>query len=767
MSKDHTPVPQEILDEINELIEHLSEYQRYYYVDAKPRISDADYDALSNRLEDLERRYPQAVRPDSPTQRVGSDLSADFPEVEHSIPVLSLDKAYSLDELERWLTKMTGQGAGRYVVEEKLDGASLVLYYKDGILDRAVTRGNGRVGNDITANVRTISQVPLRLPLALTGPVRGEVYLSKSDFEVINRTMETPYANPRNLAAGSLRRIKSREVASIPLRIFVYEAFFEDDGLSAAWELLGRSEAASISLQDQHHGRSHWMNLILLERLGFPVNRRTALLSAMNPGPHPVGLSPQEAEYPEEAGASAETSSSQQPAPPRDQTGGHPGGYEGGGNDSTPGTPRENKAGQHTLIRQLEHYLQTETRERSSLDYEIDGLVLKVDDLQLRETLGYTGHHPRWAMAYKFESPQGISRVISIDVQIGRTGRVTPVARIEAVEIGGSTIQNVTLHNQDYINALELAPGDLVRVSRRGDVIPAIEAVEEKGESQHPVWQIPQACPTCSTPLVKNGAHHFCPNFDCPDRQLGRLVFFLGRDQMDIENLGAETAELLWRRGLIHDIPDIYQIPYETLLDLPGFGEKKIQLIRQGVERSLGQPYRLVLPSLGLPDVGPKVTELLITQGYRSIDDLFSLIDRGDSNALLEIKGLGERTVERLTQALSEPRLRNLVARLREAGLQFSQSPEDGLDSRDSRLPQIFDGQSWCVTGSFEQFKPRDLAMTEVKKRGGTVVSDVSGKTTHLLAGEKAGSKLKKAQNLGVQVVTEKEFLDLLEYPRE
>ena len=291
-------------------------------------------------------------------------------------------------------------------------------------------------------------------------------------------------------------------------------------------------------------------------------------------------------------------------------------------------------------------YLESERSARNNLDYEIDGLVVKVDEIPSREVLGYTGHHPRWAIAFKFESPQGATVVNAIEVQVGRTGRITPVARVEPVKISGATISNVTLHNQEYIDMLELAIGDRVAVSRRGDVIPAVERVLEKNETGAATWKLPADCPTCGTALVKQGAHHFCPNPQCPDQVRGRLSFFVGRGQMDIEGIGPETIDVLIRNGLARDVDDLYSFDPEKLLDLPGFGEKKVAQIREGIEKSKAQPFHVVFPSLGIPEIGQKVTELLIDAGYTDVDAILALAERGDTAPLLDIHGIGERTAE-------------------------------------------------------------------------------------------------------------------------
>ncbi|MDR1931543.1 MAG: NAD-dependent DNA ligase LigA [Spirochaetales bacterium] len=662
----------EAREELAGLRELLARYQHEYYVDGRPSAADREYDRLFDRLVLLEKEYPDLVTPDSPSLRVGSDLDASFPEAAHTIPVLSLDKAYAAAQVSAWMEK-TSAAAGRplsFMMEEKIDGISLVLYYENGVLARAVTRGNGFVGNDVSANARTIREIPLRVPRSGNFAVRGEVYLETGTFAELNTRMEIPYANPRNLAGGTLRRSKSSETAKIPLHVFVYEGFFDPPG-------------------ETHSGI-----MAELRRLGFSVNPRNALISAEDAGD------------PEKIAA----------------------------------------------------LIEGRVKDRPGLSYQIDGIVFKVNELAVRDDLGFTGHHPRWAIAYKFDSPEGHTRVIKIEIQVGRTGRITPVARVEPVEIGGATIENITLHNQDYINALELSEGDLVAASRRGDVIPAVERVIEKNENA-PLWRMPDVCPSCGAALVDRGAHRFCPNTEgCAEQRKGRLIFFAAKDQMNIENLGGETVEFLWKEGFVKDIPDIYKIPYEKLSGYPGFGERKIERIRQGIENSRDQPYEIVLPSLGIPEVGSKVTEILCENGIDTVEKLFELAaSEGGAAALVSLYGIGEKTAQRILAEFSRPETRALVDALAAEGLSFAakaKAPAGG--------PQIFAGQTWCVTGSFENYKPRDLAMDEVKKHGGKVVSAVSGSLTHLLAGEKAGSKLAKAKSLGVKIVSEEEFLRML-----
>ncbi|NQT59291.1 MAG: NAD-dependent DNA ligase LigA [Bacteroidetes bacterium] len=672
-------------NQITVLSDKLRDFQNAYYRTGRPEVSDLEYDRLFDELLRLEGENPELRLPDSPTYRVGSDLSSDLPEVTHSIPVLSLDKAYTLEAIMEWMQKTAVKG-GRdlsFTVEEKIDGVSIVLYYEQGVLKKAVTRGNGYVGNDVTANIKTIHSVPLRLKEPVSLAVRGEVYLPVESFIRLNKTMDVPYANPRNLTAGTIRRIKSRETAEIPLEIFVYEGFFED------------------SDQPETHAEL----TLRLNDLGFRINPR-------------FGIFTREGELNQSF---------------------FPGWSVG-------------------TISQLGAFIEAAAASRKNLDHEIDGLVVKVNELDVREELGFTGHHPRWAVAYKFESPEGETVVEGIDVQVGRTGRITPVARVKPVRIGGSVVSNVTLHNQDYIDILELSLGDAVAVSKRGDVIPAVERVLEKNELGNGIWKNPAVCPSCETALQKIGAHTFCMNSECPDQVFGRVQFFTAKAQMDIENLGPETIQFLMSEKLLKDVPDIYQIDFRKLVGKPGFGEKKCESLLKGVEDSKNKPYSSVLASLGIPDLGKKAVELLLDDGILDIDSLFKIVDEADADRLIGIKGFGEKTVASIISELSKPAVRDRIRQLREAGLQFKQEKAANGDLPD----QVFAGQVWCVTGSFINFTPRGKAMEAVKLRGGRIVTAVTGSTTHLLAGTGAGSKLKKAISLGVVIVTEDEFIEIL-----
>lgn len=680
-----------IVRQIEDLREKLRLYQRAYYVDSRPLVSDLEYDRYFDELCDLEKQYPELRDENSPTVRVGSDLSTDFPEFHHTIPVLSLDKAYSTEALMAWIEKSQDKGQRElsFVIEEKIDGISMVLYYESGRLVRAVTRGNGFVGNEVTANIRTLHSVPLKLTEPVDIVVRGEVYLSREAFEEINKTLEEPYANPRNLAAGSVRRIKSSEAAQVPLEIFCYEGFTDE-----------------VQFTD------HIQILSYLKKLGFRIN------------PH-IGYFCRTAE---EAGRRLRESG---------------------------------LAGQAGSFEEIGDYISEKTRLRKSLGYEIDGLVSKINEISVRQELGYTGHHPRWAMAYKFEAPQAETVVTDIDVQIGRTGRVTPMARVTPVALGGSVISNITLHNQDYVDQLELAVGDTVAISKRGDVIPAVESVVEKNEAGNTTWKMPAVCPVCHTPLTKNGAHHFCPNYDCPMQVTGRISFFVGKGQMDIEGFGPETVTYLFNKGYIKSIGDIFDFDYSRLIGEPGFGEKKVRKLIESIAETRNTPFRQVLTSLGLPEFGRKAVDCLCAGGLDSMEKLLDVASREDMERLTRINQIGEKTAQLLIDGLNDPKMRALIEKLGQVGLRF----EDEKDS--SLLEQIFTGQTWCITGSFQAFPSRDQITKLLTDRGAKATTSVTSKTTVLLAGEKAGSKLTKARELGTRIMGEEEFLELVGFKPE
>ncbi|MGN0831227.1 MAG: NAD-dependent DNA ligase LigA [Candidatus Ornithospirochaeta sp.] len=685
----------EVKEEMFSLAQKLKIYQDTYYKEGKSLVSDSEYDRLTDRLIALEKEFPEFAAPDSPTKRVGSDLTNDFPEVQHTIPVLSLDKAYSdesvLDFFSRSIEKKGGELS--FAAEEKIDGISMVLYYEDGILVRAVTRGNGSVGNDVTPNIVTIPSIPLSLPEPLDIAVRGEVYLPKKEFEKVNATLpeDEKAANPRNLAAGTVRRQKSQEAARIPLDMYCYEGFWGDE------------EATP---------KDHLHIMKKLSDLGFRINPDFAFFSRTK----------------EEAEEKLKEA-----------------GLEGTGYGFS----------------DIKEYISRMTEKRPGLDHEIDGLVFKINELDVRQEFGYTEHHPRWAIAYKFESPQAETTLLGITVQVGRTGRITPVAEIAPVALGGSTIRRATLHNQEYIDSLELAIGDRVSITKRGDVIPAVEEVVEKNEEGNTTYKIPLTCPCCGSELVHKGVHLFCPNYDCPDQAKGRISFFSSRDQMDIDSMGPKTVELLWNNKLLKRVEDIYTLDYSKALEMkiPGIGEKTVDALKKSVEESKNRPYATVLSSLGIPDCGTKTARLLSEGGFDSLEKLRLAAEKGDTAPFLAIKGMGEETAKTLIEAFRDPNLLSTINALTAIGLHVSEE----MDKKEEEdKPQIFTGEVWCVTGSFENFNPRSKALKEIEMRGGRTVSSVTSKTTHLLVGKGGGSKRADAEKLGVKIITEDEFLLLL-----
>lgn len=680
-------------EEIDKLTSELKVYQDKYYKEGISLVSDSEYDRLSDRLSMLEKEHPELMHPDSPTLRVGSDLTNDFPEIRHTIPVLSLDKAYSDEAVLDFFSKSIDKEGGllSFAAEEKIDGISMVLYYEGGLLVRAVTRGNGEIGNDVTANIMTIHTVPLKLSEPVDIAVRGEVFIRKTDFEHFNESESDDAkkaANPRNLTAGAVRRQKSSEARLVPMDIFCYEGF---------WSNKDETPPDHISI------------LSTLKKLGFQIN------------PHLSFFADTKADAEEKLKAA---------------------GLEGDA----------------YAFSEIDEYIKRKTAERASLPYEIDGLVFKINELDVREHFGYTEHHPRWAIAYKFESPQAEAKLLGITVQVGRTGRITPVAEITATKLGGSTIKRATLHNQEYINELELAIGDTVSISKRGDVIPAVEAVIEKNNDGNTTYKLPDSCPCCGSRIVQIGGLQYCQNYDCPDQVKGRISFFASSDQMDIEGLGPKTVAVLYDAGILKSIPDIYSADFSKAIGLPGIGEKSIKALENGIKESKDRPFATVLSSLGIAEIGKKGAEMLIAGGFDDIDKLIAAAKDGSIEPFVSIAGIGETTAENIISAFRSSELLTMIEALRSSGLKLDAS----LDKQEKSEERIFEGQVWCITGSFRSFNPRSKALKEIEKRGGRTVSSVTSRTTHLLSGEGGGSKRADAERLGVKIVGEDEFLSLI-----
>lgn len=651
--------------EIDKLSEEIRRHQYLYYVKNQAKISDLEFDRLFRRLQDLEEKFPQFKDPASPTLVVGSDLDKDFEKFQHKLPVLSLINTYNEEELLDWVNKTDPEGI--YSVEWKIDGASIVLYYENGMLQNGVTRGSGGIGDDVTDNVKTIRNIPLRLPESVTVHLRGEVFMTFKDFDEYNESSSGKYANPRNLSAGSIKQKNSAETAKRPLRIFTYDAVFPE-----------------ISKKF----KTHQEILSKLEQLTFPVPPNTVFVTGSK------------------------------------------------------------------IAKTIKDF----KKKKDKIGFPTDGLVIKLNDVSKRDALGYTSHSPRWARAFKFDAVMKESKIVDITYAVGRTGKITPRAEIEPVSLAGTTVTFATLHNQDYIDELGIGIGAVVRVAKRGEIIPAVEEVVTPGKE---IFKIPDRCPSCKTKTIKkeNLVDLFCPNPDCPDRVKNGIIFYCQRKQMDIEGLGEKQVEFLYDHDYVKSVADLYDLKdyKEKLMEEEGFGEKSVTIILGGIEQSKQKDFRFVLPSVGLPEIGHKVTELLIEQGIDSMDQILSISkDETKLEALLEIPGIGPSTVEAFRENFADKKILKLLERLKKSGLKMKADPVKVADR------QPFAGQSWCVTGSFENFQPRDKAMDLIAYYGGRKVSSVSSKTTHLLAGPGAGSKLEKANELGIEIYDETRFLELL-----
>lgn len=644
---------------------------RYYHLD-DPEIADAEFDALVRRLLAVEAAHPELVTPDSPTQRVGAAPSSLFTPVAHEVPMMSLENAFSFEELDAWGERLGRRAsrAGSFVCELKIDGVAMSLRYERGRYVRAGTRGDGRVGEDVTENVRTIASVPDRLtgdaPTLIE--VRGEVYMPVSAFDALNKRQAAKgdrlFANPRNSSAGSLRQKDPSVTASRELALFSYDIGAIKGGRRLA---------------------THTETLAWLADLGLPVNPEIRTVDSLD--------------------------------------------------------------GVRTFCRHwLEH--------RHDLDYEIDGVVVKVDDLALRAELGMTSKAPRWAIAYKFPPEERTTRLLSIMVSIGRTGRATPFAQLEPVVVAGSTVSQATLHNEDQVRAKDVRPGDVVIVRKAGDVIPeVVKPVLSERPDGLPTWTFPRSCPRCGEVLVRDEGESdtFCINVDCPAQRLARLVHFGSRSAMDIEHLGERTAAQLLDAGLVADPSDLYRLSVADLIDLEGFGSISAGNLIEAIDASRTRPLANLLFALNIRHLGPTGAELLALA--------FGHLDRiagASVEELAQVEGIGEVIARSVVDFFSVEATTSLVDRLRRAGVEMGR-----VDA--PSVPQVLVGQSIVVTGTLEGFS-RDEAEEAIKSRGGRSPGSVSAKTTAVVVGEAPGaSKLAKATQLGVPVIEESAFVRLIE----
>lgn len=675
-----------VAERIQELREKIRHHDYLYYVKDAPEVSDEQYDRLFRELRALEEEHPGLVTPDSPTQRVAGQAVDSFPTVEHAAPMLSLDSDQSEATLRRFDERLR-KGLGPdfevvYTLEPKLDGASIELVYEDGLLVRAATRGDGRRGEGITENVRTIQSVPLRLrgaerPVPPFLAVRGEAIMHADVFERLNEQLlaegKEPFANPRNVASGALRQLDPQMVASRPLDLFAY------DILAVRAETGGEGPAA-VGLHRQQEV------LAALAGWGLRVN----------------------------------------------------------------GLTREARSVDDVLA----YHRDLEAR-RDDLGYEIDGIVIKLDDLAAREALGWTSRHPRWAFAYKFPPRKEVTRILSILPSVGRSGVVTPVALMLPVEIGGVTVARATLHNREEVARKDVREGDRVRVQRAGDVIPqVVERIEEPDRERAPAWRMPEACPSCGTPLVERGPFTVCPNgFRCPAQLVGRIVHLASRNALDIEGLGDESAKLFVNEGLIRQLPDLFDLRAEQIKELEGFAEKSSQKLVEAIAKASHAELPRFLYGLGIPEVGVAVARDLARHF-----GTFERLRTADEAALQEVAGVGPRMAEQITAFFRDPQIAPLLdALLQRLTLQESEpapSPEAV-----AALP--FAGKKFVFTGGLATLSRPD-AKALVESLGGRATGSVSKATDYVVIGEDAGSKAEEAARLGITTLDEEAFLALL-----
>ena len=657
----------------------LREHDYHYYVEATPTISDREYDRMMDELRDLEVKYPELVTPDSPTQRVSGEPTKLFPPATHHVPMLSLANTYNAADVEdfaRRIHDLLGhEPTEGYTCELKFDGVAMSLLYQDGKLVRGATRGDGVAGDDVTANVRTIRSVPLSLHSDSllskeSFEVRGEVFMDIEGFRRLNSLREeegeSPFANPRNSTAGTLKTLDAHEVAKRPLHFSAYQLRFDNDSVERSAEL------------DTHSKR-----LALLKKFGFPVSHETQVV--------------------------------------RDTAG---------------------------IMEFAMHW----QNNRESLSFEIDGAVIKVNSLAEQERIGFVAKSPRWAIAYKFETKQARTRLNGITLQVGRMGTITPVAELEPVLLTGITIRRATLHNADEIERKDIRIGDVVIIERGGEVIPKVVGVDvtQRPDDSKP-FVFPEICPECSSKLIRppGEVSWYCENIECPAQVIGRITHYASRGAMDIVGLGSQSAVQLVEAGLLHTIADIYDLHEhrEELIELARMGEKKVDNLLGGIEESKKQPVARFLYSLGIRHVGVNIAKLVIDE-FGSIDT----VGEASEETIDAILGIGPEIAASIYAYFRKRENQDLLHRLRHAGLPFKGEPKEKVQTG------FFHAKTFVLTGTLAGMT-RDEAKEAIESRGGKVSGSVSKKTHYVVAGEEAGSKLAKAEQLGVTVLTEEEFL--------
>lgn len=655
---------------IEELINLINYHNEKYYNQDSPEIEDFEYDNLMKELIKLEEENPELKRNDSPSNRVGGKPLDKFEQVVHKIPMLSLSNAYSWEDLKDFDSRVR-EAVGsdvEYVVEFKIDGLSVGLNYNNGIFESGATRGNGIVGENITKNLMTIKNIPLNIDEKGELTVRGEVYISKKDFEEINKIQEEQdqplYANPRNLAAGSLRQLDSKLTAKRPLDIFIFN--LEDIN----------------SKQFKTHSES----LEYLKQLGFHVSPEFKVFKTMD---------------------------------------------------------------------EIIEYIKYWTEHREDLGFGIDGMVIKVNNLAQREQMGYTAKSPRWAIAYKFPAERKETKLLDIVVEVGRTGTITPTAVLEPIRLAGTTVSRATLHNEDYINEKDIKINDTVLVQKAGDIIPqVVEVIKEKRTGEEIEFKMPEECPVCGEPTVRleGEAAVKCINISCPAQIRRGIIHFASREAMDIDGLGESIITLLLKQDLIKDISDLYYLKKEQISVLERMGDKSATNLINAINKSKENDLWRFINGLGIKLIGTKAAKILASE-FKDLDKLMSATEQ----ELINLEEFGQTMADSVVEFFKEEKNISVIEKLKEAGVNTKL-----IESDDADIPKIFEKMKIVLTGTLPTLKRND-AKEMIEKRGGKATSSVSKSTSFVLAGEEAGSKLTKANDLGIKVIDEEKFLQLIE----
>jgi DNA ligase (NAD+) len=660
-----------VFDTIKNLRDELNQHNYNYYVLDNPTISDFEFDQKLKQLQDLEAHHPEFFDENSPTQRVGGSITKNFETVQHEYRMYSLDNSYSIEDLQDWeirIQKVLGDVPLEYTCELKYDGASISITYEKGRLVRAITRGDGFQGDDVTNNIKTIKAVPIHLKGDFPDKfdIRGEIILPFAGFEKMNQDLieigETPYSNPRNTASGSLKLQDSAEVAKRPLDCLLYFVI-----------------GANLPFKTQFEG------LQKARDWGFKVPTQSKLAKNLS---------------------------------------------------------------------EVFEYINYWDKHRHDLPYETDGVVIKVNNLQHQDELGYTAKSPRWAMAYKFKAEQVTTKLNSITYQVGRTGAITPVANLEPVQLAGTIVKRASLHNADQIEKLDIRIGDAVFVEKGGEIIPKIIAVAQRGDQTESTKYITH-CPECQTELIRTEgeANHFCPNFyGCPPQIIGRIQHFITRKAMDIDGLGGETVALLFSAGLVTNYADLYELKKEQIIPLERMAEKSAENLVNGIEKSKTIPFERVLYALGIRYVGETVAKKL-AKHYKSIDAIAqaSIMD------LILVDEIGEKIAQSVVQFFDNQENRLIIERLKQYGVQLESGAEEVL------LSEKLKGKTFVVSGVFELFS-RDELKKAIEDNGGKVGSSISAKTDFVIAGDNMGpAKLEKANQLKIAIISEVDFKNMVE----